>query len=83
MVFSADRRYWVARTRRTQQVRPDVTGRFVARDLPAGDYLIAALTDVDPDEWQTPTFLEQLIPASIKVVVSPGARVTQDIRVVR
>ena len=83
MAFSSDRTYWTPLSRRLKSVRPGTDGRFAITDLPAGDYLIAALTDVDPDEWQTPTFLEQLIPASIKVVIAPGARVTQDIRVVR
>ena len=83
VAFSHDRTYWTPLSRRLKSVRPGTDGRFTITGLPAGDYLMAALTDVDPDEWQTLTFLEQLIPASIKVVVAPGARVTQDIRIAR
>ena len=32
---------------------------------------------------QAPAFLDQLVPAAIKVVMTPGGRLTQDIRVIR
>src|SRR6185295_890538 len=35
IVFSADRRFWTPQSRRTQVVRPDANGSFVARDLPS------------------------------------------------
>jgi len=82
VVFSADPRYWVARTRRTQQVRPDVTGRFVARDLPAGEYLISAVTDLEDGQWNDPAFLAELAArAPIKITVAEGDRKVQDIRI--
>jgi hypothetical protein len=75
--------FWTPESRRVKSARPATDGRFTVTDLPPGDYLIAALTDVDPDEWQTPAFLDQLVPAAIKVTIAPGARVTQDIRIAR
>ena len=83
VAFSTDRTYWIEQSRRLKSVRPGTDGRFTFTGLPAGDYLVAALTDVDPDEWQSPSFLEQLVPAAIRVAIASGARVTQDIRVVR
>jgi uncharacterized protein (DUF2141 family) len=83
VVFSADRVFWTPQSRRLKTARPGTDGQFTVTDLPAGDYLIAALTDVDPDEWQNPSFLEQLVPGAIKVSIAPGGRVTQDIRVVK
>jgi uncharacterized protein (DUF2141 family) len=83
VVFSQDRMFWAPESRRVKSARPATDGRFTITDLPPGDYLIAALTDVDPDEWQTPAFLDQLVPAAIKVTIAPGARVTQDIRIAR
>ena len=83
VVFSADRDYWTAQSRRLRSTRPGTDGRFAFADLPPGEYLIAALTDVEPDEWQSPAFLEQLVPGSIRVTIADGQRVTQDIRVVR
>ena len=83
VAFSQTRTYWTPQSRRLKSVRPGTDGRFTIRDLPAGDYFLAALTDVDPDEWQTPAFLDQLVPAAIKISITSGGRVTQDIRVVR
>lgn len=84
VVFSADPRFWVAGTRRTQQVRPDLNGQFVARDLPAGDYLIAALTDLEDGQWNDPAFLAELAAASlIKITLAEGDRKVQDIRISR
>lgn len=41
-------------------------------DLPAGEYLIAALTDLDPDQWQESSFLEQVAPAAIPLRLAEG-----------
>jgi hypothetical protein len=51
------------------------------RNLPAGDYRIVAVTDVQQGEWLNPDFLAQLIDASIKVVVPDGGKVVQDMRI--
>lgn len=82
VVFSADPQYWVAGTRRTQQVRPDATGRFVARDLPAGDYLIAAVTDLEDGQWHDRVFLAELAASGpIRITLAEGDRKVQDIRI--
>jgi hypothetical protein len=64
-----------------QAVRPGVDGKYVIRDLPPGDYLLAAVTDVDQDEWQDPAFLERLQPGSIKVTIAEGEKKTLDLRI--
>jgi hypothetical protein len=82
VVFSADARYRVARSRRTQQVRPDISGRFIVRDLPAGDYLISAVTDLEDGQWNDPAFLEALAAsAPIRISLAEGDRKIQDIRI--
>jgi hypothetical protein len=84
VVFSADPRYWVAGTRRTQQVRPDVTGRFVAQNLPAGDYLIAAVADLEDGEWNDRAFLAELAASNpVKITLAEGVRKVQEIRISR
>jgi hypothetical protein len=84
IVFSADQKQWIPRARRTQHVRPDIRGRFIARDLPAGDYLISAVTDIEDNQWNDPAFLAALAAASpIKVTVAEGDKKVQDIRVAR
>jgi hypothetical protein len=82
IVFSSDKRFWVPRSRRTRQVRPDVSGRFVARDLPAGDYLIAAVTDVEDGQWNDPAFLAALAASSpIPIALVEGDKKIQNIRI--
>jgi hypothetical protein len=83
VVFPSDRALWRAGARRIRATRPASDGRFSVVDLPAGEYLMAALTDVEPDEWQQPAFLEQLVAASVKVTIGDGAKVRQDLRIQR
>jgi hypothetical protein len=80
IAFSADRRMWGPGARRVRAVRPGVDGLFSIADLPPGDYLLGAVTDVDADEWQRPAFLEQLAPASIKITIGEGEKRVQDLR---
>lgn len=82
VVFSADPRYRVARSRRTQHVRPDINGRFIVRNLPAGDYFIAATTDIEDGQWNDPAFLNELAAASpIRISLAEGDKKVQDIRI--
>jgi hypothetical protein len=83
VVFPADRTLWRPQGRRLVSTRPASDGRFIVRDLPAGDYRIAALTDFDPDDWQTAEFLDQLVPASVAVSLGEGERKVQDLRIAR
>ena len=80
VVYSADRRAWRAESRRTRMVRPGSDGRFDVRDLPAGEYFIAAVDRVDPDDVQTSAFFEGLVPASLKFQIADGETKMQDLR---
>jgi len=81
IVFSATREFWLPLSRRVRSLRPATDGGFSVRGLPAGEYYIAALTDVEPGEWYDPAFLAQLIATSAKVVVKDGARTVQDLMI--
>jgi hypothetical protein len=83
IAFGADREQWGSYTRRIKAVRPAVDGTFAFQGLPAGDYLIAAITDADPEDWQNPAFLEQLLPASLPIRLIGGQPFVQDLRVGR
>ena len=83
IVYPADQTFWRPGARRIRSVRPASDGAFSLSDLPAGDYLIAALTDVEPDEWQQPDFLRQLVPASVRVAIVDGQSIRQDLRIAR
>jgi hypothetical protein len=81
VVFPADRSLWRAPSRRIKTTRAGTDGAFVVRDLPAGDYLIAALTDFEPDDQLDPAFFDKLVPASAKVTLADGEQKTQDLRI--
>ena len=59
-MFPANKAYWVPQSRRILSTRPGSDGHFKFPNLPAGDYLIAAVTDVEQGEWYDPAFLAQL-----------------------
>ncbi len=83
VVFPGDRALWSAGSRRVQFTRPSTNGDFVLRDLPAGQYRVAAMTDVDPDQLTNPAFLEQALASSIPFGLIDGQTVRQDLKVGR
>jgi hypothetical protein len=80
VVFPADRAYWSA-SRRIKTTRPGTDGRFIVRNLPAGNYRIAALMDIAPGEANDPSLLEQLVPASVPFSLAEGERKVHDIKI--
>jgi len=81
IVFPVDNRYWLPQARRISSARPGTDGKFTLRGLPAGDYRLTAVTDVEPGEWYDPALLTQLVPVSIPVTIAEGEKKVQDIRV--
>jgi hypothetical protein len=80
LVFSSDRRHWTPGSRRIRMTRPATDGTFNVRGLPPGEYLLAALTDLETGEWNDPTLLEELLKSSAKVSLRDGETTTQDFR---
>jgi uncharacterized protein (DUF2141 family) len=80
IVFPGDNRYWQPNARRIQSTRPGTSGTYTIRNLPPGEYRLAAVTDVEPGEWFNPAFLEQLRAASTPISLSEGEKKTQDLR---
>jgi hypothetical protein len=81
IAFSTDRSYWLPRSRRVKSMRPAADGGFLVRGLPAGEYYVAALTDVEPGQWYDAAFLAQLVDSAAKVTIREGARTVQDLRI--
>lgn len=80
-VFPVDQSQWRRNSRWLRApLRPGTDGRFRMVGLPPGDYFLAALTEFDPNDWFTPTFLEQVAPGAIRVALGEGEKKTQDIR---
>ena len=80
-LFAADKSFWVPQARRIVTSRPGTDGKFTFRNLPAGEYRLTAVTDVEPGEWYDPSFLGQLVNASIPISVKDGEKKVQDIKV--
>lgn len=84
VVFSTDPKFWFPSSRRIVSVRPDSTGTYSIRNLPAGEYFISALTDVETGEWFDPAFLQVLVAASPgRLTIRDGEIQKQDLRVGR
>ncbi len=81
LVFSANRQHWFAGSRRTRTARPASDGRFVFADLPAGDYFLVALEDVDPQRLADPGFLQQAQAAAVRVSLSEGGKTQMDLKI--
>ncbi len=79
VVFSSDQQYWRAQSRHIQAARTDSSGAFRLRGLPAGDYLIIAVDDVEQEEWFDPTYLEQIRATATRVTISEGEKKTKDL----
>ena len=80
VVFTTDRSRWAPRSRRIQAGRPSADGRYTFRNLPPGEYHLAAVEDVEPGEWFDPAFLQRLVDASVTVTLAEHERKTQDLR---
>jgi hypothetical protein len=83
IAFPADPALWTDGSRRIRSTRPTTAGMFSFADLPAGEYLLAALTETDPGEWQRPEFLRDVMPSAVKVTLGEGERKRQDLRIAR
>ena len=86
LVFPVNDAYWVNASRRIVIAQPGTDGKFTIGGpgpamLPAGEYYLAAVTDVSKDEQYDPAFLQSIIPAALKITLAPGGRQTQDLRV--
>jgi hypothetical protein len=81
VLFPADRSMWHPASPRVKVVRPAADGLFSVQGLPAGEYRLAALSDVEDDEWRSAAFLESLLAASVPVTVKDGATTRQDVRI--
>ena len=80
ILFAANPRSWGPASRRIQAARPGSDGRFSFVGLPAGQYRVAAVTDVEPDQWQEPAFLTLAAAASIPVALVEGVPTVQNLQ---
>jgi hypothetical protein len=81
VVFPTDKQYWTPQSRRIQSVKPTSAARYTIRNLPAGEYFMAAAVDIESGEQFDPAVLQQLSAAAFRIVLTDGEKKTQDIRV--
>ncbi len=81
VVLPVDQQLWTRGSRRIKSVRPGTDGRFSIKDLPSGDYLIAAVTDVLPSDLMDAQWLSAVAAAGVKVTITDGGKTIQDLRV--
>lgn len=81
VVFAADRAFWTRPSRRVVHTRSAGDGSYLIRGLPAGQYRIAALTDLEFTDSMPASFLESLVASSLPVSVTDRQRTTQNLRI--
>ncbi|HEY7475614.1 MAG TPA: carboxypeptidase-like regulatory domain-containing protein, partial [Vicinamibacterales bacterium] len=82
LVFTTDRAQWGMPSRRLRQpIQPSSDGKFRITGLPAGEYFLGAVTDLEPGDWQDSAFLDQLSSAAIKLTIADGEKKVQDIKI--
>ena len=79
VAFSADRSAWFFNSRRVAAVHPGRDGQFSIRNLPPGEYRIAAGVDLDQGEWFDPAVLERLLPSAAGITVTGAEKKVWDI----
>jgi hypothetical protein len=81
IAFTANRDWWRPPFRRVLAARPATDGAFLLDDLPPGEYFLAALADVAPNEWLDPVFLERVARQAVPVTIGPGEHKVQSLQI--
>lgn len=81
VAFPTDQAFWKGTFRRVKVTRPSTNGQFEFTGLPGGEYFLAAVRDVAPDEWRQQSFLEEIVPMAIRLTLTPGMPSHQRLRV--
>jgi uncharacterized protein (DUF2141 family) len=80
VLFSSNRAHWFAQSRRVLAMRAASDGTYTFRNVPPGEYQIAAVDDVEQGEWYDPTFLQRLALSATPIAIAEGEKKVQDIR---
>ncbi len=80
VLAAADTRFWTPASRRIRVTESDANGHYAFAGMPAGDYWIAAVPDMDPGSQFDPEFLKAAAASSVRVTLGDGATDEQNIR---
>jgi hypothetical protein len=82
LAIASEERFWTPNSRRIVISRTGPTGQYMFRNLPAGSYVLAVVTDLEQGMQYDPEFLRSLVSASTtRVTVTDGGKHTQDLRI--
>ena len=70
ILFPEDSARWTDNVRSIRTTRPDQSGAFEFRLIPAGDYLLAAVEYVQDGDWYDPEFLQGLREHATKMTLA-------------
>ncbi|OFW03549.1 MAG: hypothetical protein A3H96_20145 [Acidobacteria bacterium RIFCSPLOWO2_02_FULL_67_36] len=76
IVFPEDTSLWTSWSRFVKTARPDQTGRFSIEGLPPARYRIAALAEIEENQWNDPEFLERLRSTASSMTLEVGQHVS-------
>lgn len=81
VIFAADGQHWIAETNRVQHARPKSNGQYVVSGLPAGDYFVGAVMELEPNDLSDAAFLKMLSRSATRVTLDAGARRVLDLQI--
>jgi hypothetical protein len=81
LAFPADPSLWRPQARQIMTARPDQTGKFQIRGLPAGEYLLTAVDPAEQGEWFEPSFLDQHRGGAARVSLGDGDVKTKNLTI--
>jgi hypothetical protein len=83
LAFSTNNAVWRPQSRQIATARPDQTGMFKIRNLPAGEYYVVTVDPSEQGEWFDPAYLDQQRGSASRVTLGEGDVKTQDFRIPR
>ena len=81
LAFSTDSTFWRPQSRHIATARPDQTGHFRIRGLPAGDYYVTTVDPAQQGEWYEPGYLEEHRLGAAHVALGEGDTKAQDFKI--
>jgi hypothetical protein len=81
LAFPTDNTLWRPQARQIMTARPDQTGTYQIRGLPAGDYYVTAVDPSEQGEWFEPAFLDQHRTGAARVTLGDGDVKKQDFKI--
>ena len=80
LLFSDNRAHWIPPSRRILTSRAASDGSFQFKNVPPGEYYMAALEDLEPGEWFDPALLQRVMSSAIKITIADGEKKVQDLK---